>query len=153
MAQSARKLHRPQPTVGNMDERIGRVKPVSPDTERSNQRPTRRLRRFAAWVLREHRGDTKANRVACLARLRAEVSVQTPSTHFVLAEVLKLLIDPRSQPAKWRQPVVSQRCPDRSARHLSVALKDLESKCFLRSEMVRKGPQRHPGSLCDVAHA
>src|SRR6185295_10493281 len=47
---------------------------------------------YRCLVLREHRSDTKANRVACLARLRTEVSVQTPSTHVLLAEVLKLPI-------------------------------------------------------------
>src|SRR5580692_6734590 len=57
-------------------------------------------------VLREHRGDTSANRLAFLAGFRAEVSVQAPSTHVVFAEVLELHFHPRTQAAKWRQPVI-----------------------------------------------
>src|SRR5258706_1645071 len=95
-------------------------------------------------VLREHRGDTKTNRVAGLARFRTEVAVETSSTHVVLAQVHELSADPRSQPIKRRQPVVSQRRPDRSARHRPVTLEDLESKGLLRSERVRERPLRSP---------
>src|SRR6266702_3615918 len=108
---------------------------------------------YGCLVLREHRRDTSANRVALFARFRAEVSVQTSSTHVLLPKVVELPVDPRAQPTKWRQPVVPQRRADSSARHLSVALEDLESKCFLRGEMVREGPLRDTGSLDDVAHA
>src|ERR1700690_633742 len=54
----------------------------------------------------EHRGDASANRLAFLAGFRAEVSVQAPSTHVVLAKVLELPFHPRTQPAKRRQPVI-----------------------------------------------
>src|SRR5580658_656120 len=61
---------------------------------------------YRCLVLREHRGDTSADRLALLAGFRAEVSVQAPSTHVVLEEVLELPFHPRAQPAKGRQPVV-----------------------------------------------
>src|SRR5580658_6673161 len=62
---------------------------------------------YRCLVLREHRGDTSANRLAFLAGFRAEVSVQAPSTHVVFAKVLELPFHPRTQPAKWRQPVIA----------------------------------------------
>src|SRR6266702_4078999 len=55
---------------------------------------------YGCLVLREHRRDTSANRVALFARFRAEVSVQTSSTHVLLAKVLELPVDPRAQPTR-----------------------------------------------------
>src|SRR5580692_5260946 len=68
-------------------------------------------------VLREHGGDTRANRLAFLAGFRAEVSVEASSTHVVLAKVLELPIDPRAQATKRWQRVIPERRGHASARH------------------------------------
>src|SRR5258708_26491127 len=82
-----------------------------------------------------------------------EVSVQTASAHIVFTKVVELPLDPCAQPTKWRQLVVPQRRADVGARHLVVALDDLESEGFLRSKVIREGALRHTRRLDDVTHA